>query len=320
MIIKSNDFEESLFEFDMRSLYIEQELISETLKERYKIIQGINESEDGIANKISQIISKIFDSISDLLEKAIMNLRKTFQGLNFKKAKDKIEQIRKSTNDPKEVEFDLLIPKVKLLKAPLVDELNPEIIVGLRINGNQWEMDEKHRGMIPDKRTSNVKIGCKAYGQSLAINAIGCNHRNYQIDDFMKDDSLFKKCIQETEKISINKQNCQNQKGLIEQQLETVEKFMGHDFNKCIDKLSKLKTDSRKIAIKSKTMNFMNTDPLSVSGALGRPDKNLKNIFINAANCYQSTIRYTVQYLFQSTAFHIQCLNKNVSNFSNALL
>lgn len=307
MIIKSNDFEESLFEFDMRSLYIEQELISETLKERYRSIQGINESEDkSIVDKFFETISKIFDNIRILLDKAILNIRKVFQGISFESAKKRIEKIRTSTNEPKEIDFDLLIPSVPLMKHDQIKNFTVDYL-GFKLTSNSFYY--KKDGILFKQLSEYDKKSDKNdYIKGYAIRTVALLMKLSE-DEIEKFDGDVNEQI---EKEKITKNNCRNNFGKVEQQLKEIESYIKSDFKNCIDVLAKLRQESRKISVAVKVLNPITSDR--------EEKKNVKTMMLQGSMVYSEIVRFATKYLFQSTSLYIKCLNKNVSNFSNALL
>lgn len=307
-MIDYSEFEETLFEFDMRSIYIDQMFIQEELMER-RGLTSINESLPISNISINNIISKIFDSICELIDKAIMNIRKAFQNIGMKSIKDTIEKLRKSTNDPKDGDFEMKLPKAPLMDVGKLKSLTFEDFTGITIDSGF------HGSLWSYKNTTYCKEAPEKYISTDAVSTalnIFCNKENKNGNV----DNVFTDTIKEVDTIKINKGNCRKEMGNIEKYYDVLDKFMSSQFSSCINTLAKLKQDARKMSIKSKTSTFR-----SFHGSNRKEkDREFKKNVVYRCRYYQDIIKYATKYLFQSTAFHVSCLKKNVNNMSTMLL
>ncbi|MDD3122060.1 MAG: hypothetical protein PHC62_00930 [Candidatus Izemoplasmatales bacterium] len=296
------DMSIALFEFDMRSIEIEQDIMKEMAKERY-----MNEASDDVndpAVGLQKIVIKVFASIVKLLDKFIMNARKAFQNVGLKQVKDKMKAIRKSSGEAKEVDGELRIPSIKLLDKSDISQFSTND-VGYSRKGNTFQYSigtDFHKAVSDGKRASATEFGY-SYFMSKALNVSDNGSETKSGDivgEYLKS---------ETKTIKIDKNNCRNHTGAVETSLDEIDKYMESKFKECINQLLKMKQEANKLSMIE-----------SISIPAGGLDYVAKRMSRMSVIYYQSVIRYATQYLFKSTAYCISCAKHNVSLLSQALL
>lgn len=274
------ELSELFFEFSMSNIEFEEEIVQEILQSKYNT-DVLNEK----VMESKNMIGKIFDKICEFIDKVIMKAKSFVSQFKLGYIKNSVERIRKSTKEPKDMEFTLLKPNINLLNKDAIKEISPSAI-GFNVfdNGKETKNGEYIKNTALDFVSSDI---------------VGVNTNNIEkVEDMLKKDE-----------IKINKSNCRNNTGVIEAQFEEISKYMDKEFGQCINELSKVKNDARKFKAKTLTRNYN-----SVYGA------NMNSEINAVASFYQKTVNYTVQYLFKSVSFYISCLKKNVNNFESMLL
>ena len=291
------ELSELFFEFSMSNIEFEEEIVQEILQSKYNT-DVLNEK----VMESKNMIGKIFDKICEFIDKVIMKARSFVSQFKLNSVKNSVEKIRKSTKEPKDMEFTLLKPNINLLKKDAIKEISPSAIgFDVTDNGSQFAYDLGNPFLkkIKDKETKNGEYIKNTALDFVSSDIVGVNTNNIEkVEDMLKKDE-----------IKINKSNCRNNTGIIEEQLEEISKYMDKEFGQCINELSKVKNDARKFKAKTLTRNYN-----SVYGA------NMNSEINAVASFYQKTVNYTVQYLFKSVSFYISCLKKNVNNFESMLL
>lgn len=291
------ELSELFFEFSMSNIEFEEEIVQEILQSKYNT-DVLNEK----VMESKNMIGKIFDKICEFIDKVIMKAKSFVSQFKLGYIKNSVEKIRKSTKEPKDMEFTLLKPNINLLKKDAIKEISPSAIgFDVTNNGTQFAYDLGNPFLkkIKDKETKNGEYIKNTALDFVSSDIVGVNTNNIEkVEDMLKKDE-----------IKINKSNCRNNTGVIEAQFEEISKYMDKEFGQCINELSKVKNDARKFKAKTLTSNYN-----SVYGA------NMNSEINAVASFYQKTVNYTVQYLFKSISFYISCLKKNVSNFGSMLL
>lgn len=293
------ELSELFFEFSMSNIEFEEEIVivQEILQSKYDT-SILNEK----VMESKNVIAKILDKICEFIDKVIMKARSFVSQFKLSSVKNSVEKIRKSTKEPKDMEFTLLKPKVNLLKKDAIKKISPDAIdFGVFDNGKEigYNLDNPFLKKIQDKETKNSEYIKNTALDFVSSDIVGANTNNIEkVEDMLKKDE-----------IKINKSNCRNNTGVIEAQFEEISKYMDKEFGQCINELSKVKNDARKFKVKTLRTNHTN-----VYGA------NMNNEINAVASFYQKSVNYTVQYLFKSVSFYISCLKKNVSNFGSMLL
>lgn len=291
------ELSELFFEFSMSNIEFEEEIVQEILQSKYNT-DVLNEK----VMESKNMIGKIFDKICEFIDKVIMKARSFISQFKLGYIKNSVERIRKSTKEPKDMEFTLLKPKVNLLKKDAIKKISPSAIgFDMTDNGNKfaYDFDNPFAKKIKDKETKNGE-----YIKNTALDFVSSDIVGVNTNDIEKVEDILKK-----DEIKINKSNCRNNTGVIEAQFEEISKYMDKEFGQCINELSKVKNDARKFKVLTLTSNYNN-----VYGANMNRETNA------VASFYQKTVNYTVQYLFKSVSFYISCLKKNVNNFESMLL
>ena len=292
------ELSELFFEFSMSNIEFEEEIVQEILQSKYNT-DVLNEK----VMESKNMIGKIFDKICEFIDKVIMKAKSFVSQFKLSSVKNSVEKIRKSTKEPKDMEFTLLKPSINLLNKDAIKLISPSAIgFGVFDNGKEigYNLDNPFLKKIRDKETKNgeyIKNTALDFVSSVVIVRLNTNNIE-KVEDMLK-----------KYEIKINKSNCRNNTGVIEAQFEEISKYMDKEFGQCINELSKVKNDARKF--KAKTMMARYKD------SLGR---NLNTEANAVASFYQKTVNYTVQYLFKSVSFYISCLKKNVNNFESMLL
>ena len=291
------ELSELFFEFSMSNIEFEEEIVQEILQSKYNT-DVLNEK----VMESKNMIGKIFDKICEFIDKVIMKAKSFVSQFKLGYIKNSVERIRKSTKEPKDIEFTLLKPNINLLKKDAIKEISPSAIgIDVTNNGSRFEYDIGNPFIekIGDKETKNDEYIKNIALDFVSSDIVGVNTNNIEkVEDMLKKDE-----------IKINKSNCRNNTGVIEAQLEEISKYMDKEFGQCINELSKVKNDARKFKVKTLTSNYK-----SKYGA------NMNSEMNAVASFYQKTVNYTVQYLFKSVSFYISCLKKNVNNFESMLL
>lgn len=291
------ELSELFFEFSMSNIEFEEEIVQEILQSKYNT-DVLNEK----VMESKNMIGKIFDKICEFIDKVIMKARSFVSQFKLNSVKNSVEKIRKSTKEPKDMEFTLLKPNINLLKKDAIKEISPSAIgFGVIDNGKEiaYDLGNPFLKKIKDKETKNGEYIKNTALDFVSSDIVGVNTNNIEkVEDMLKKDE-----------IKINKSNCRNNTGVIEAQFEEISKYMDKEFGQCINELSKVKNDARKFKAKTLTRNYN-----SVYGA------NMNSEINAVASFYQKTVNYTVQYLFKSVSFYISCLKKNVNNFESMLL
>lgn len=291
------ELSELFFEFGMSNIEFEKEIVQEILQSKYNT-DVLNEK----VMESKNMIGKIFDKICEFIDKVIMKAKSFVSQFKLGYIKNSVERIRKSTKEPKDMEFTLLKPNINLLKKDAIKEISPSAIgFDVTNNGTQFAYDLGNPFLkkIKDKETKNGEYIKNTALDFVSSDIVGVNTNNIEkVEDMLKKDE-----------IKINKSNCRNNTGVIEAQFEEISKYMDKEFGQCINELSKVKNDARKFKAKTLTRNYN-----SVYGA------NMNSEINAVASFYQKTVNYTVQYLFKSVSFYISCLKKNVNNFESMLL
>lgn len=291
------ELSELFFEFSMSNIEFEEEIVQEILQSKYNT-DVLNEK----VMESKNMIGKIFDKICEFIDKVIMKARSFVSQFKLNSVKNSVERIRKSTKEPKDMEFTLLKPNINLLKKDAIKEISPSAIgFGVIDNGKEiaYDLGNPFLKKIKDKETKKGEYIKNTALDFVSSDIVGANTNNIEkVEDMLKKDE-----------IKINKSNCRNNTGVIEEQLEEISKYMDKEFGQCINELSKVKNDARKFKVKTLRTNYN-----SVYGA------NMNSEINAVASFYQKTVNYTVQYLFKSVSFYISCLKKNVNNFESMLL
>ena len=291
------ELSELFFEFSMSNIEFEEEIVQEILQSKYNT-DVLNEK----VMESKNMIGKIFDKICEFIDKVIMKAKSFVSQFKLGYIKNSVERIRKSTKEPKDMEFTLLKPNIDLLKKDAIKLISPSAIgFDVTDNGSQFAYDLGNPFLkkIKDKETKNGEYIKNTALDFVSSDIVGVNTNNIEkVEDMLKKDE-----------IKINKSNCRNNTGVIEAQFEEISKYMDKEFGQCINELSKVKNDARKFKAKTLTRNYN-----SVYGA------NMNSEINAVASFYQKTVNYTVQYLFKSVSFYISCLKKNVNNFESMLL
>ena len=291
------ELSELFFEFSMSNIEFEEEIVQEILQSKYNT-DVLNEK----VMESKNMIGKIFDKICEFIDKVIMKAKSFVSQFKLGYIKNSVERIRKSTKEPKDMEFTLLKPNINLLKKDAIKEISPSAIgFDVTDNGSQiaYDLSNPFLKKIKDKETKNGEYIKNTALDFVSSDIVGVNTNNIEkVEDMLKKDE-----------IKINKSNCRNNTGVIEEQLEEISKYMDKEFGQCINELSKVKNDARKFKAKTLTRNYN-----SVYGA------NMNSEMNAVVSFYQKTVNYTVQYLFKSVSFYISCLKKNVNNFESMLL
>lgn len=291
------ELSELFFEFSMSNIEFEEEIVQEILQSKYNT-DVLNEK----VMESKNMIGKIFDKICEFIDKVIMKAKSFVSQFKLGHIKNSVERIRKSTKEPKDMEFTLIKPNFNLLKKDAIKLISPSAIgIDVTNNGSRFEydIDNPFIEKIGDKETKNDEYIKNIALDFVSSDIVGVNTNNIEkVEDMLKKDE-----------IKINKSNCRNNTGVIEAQLEEISKYMDKEFGQCINELSKIKNDARKFKAKTLKSNYSSDY-----------DGNM-NIEVNAvASFYQKAVNYTVQYLFKSVSFYISCLKKNVNNFESMLL
>ena len=291
------ELSELFFEFSMSNIEFEEEIVQEILQSKYNT-DVLNEK----VMESKNMIGKIFDKICEFIDKVIMKAKSFVSQFKLGYIKNSVERIRKSTKEPKDMEFTLLKPNIDLLKKDAIKLISPSAIgFDVTDNGSQFAYDLGNPFLkkIKDKETKNGEYIKNTALDFVSSDIVGVNTNNIEkVEDMLKKDE-----------IKINKSNCRNNTGVIEAQFKEISKYMDKEFGQCINELSKVKNDARKFKAKTLTSNYN-----SVYGA------NMNSEINAVASFYQKTVNYTVQYLFKSVSFYISCLKKNVNNFKSMLL
>ena len=291
------ELSELFFEFSMSNIEFEEEIVQEILQSKYNT-DVLNEK----VMESKNMIGKIFDKICEFIDKVIMKAKSFVSQFKLGYIKNSVERIRKSTKEPKDMEFTLLKPNIDLLKKDAIKLISPSAI-GFDVidngKGIKYNFNNPFLKKIRDKETKNGEYIKNTALDFVSSDIVGVNTNNIEkVEDMLKKDE-----------IKINKSNCRNNTGVIEAQFEKISKYMDKEFGQCINELSKVKNDARKFKAKLLTSNYN-----SVYGANTNSEMNA------VASFYQKTVNYTVQYLFKSVSFYISCLKKNVNNFESMLL
>lgn len=291
------ELSELFFEFGMSNIEFEKEIVQEILQSKYDT-SILNEK----VMESKNVIAKILDKICEFIDKVIMKAKSFVSQFKLGYIKNSVERIRKSTKEPKDMEFTLLKPKINLLKKDAIKKISPSAIgFDMTDDGNKfaYDFDNPFAKKIKDKETKKGEYIKNTALDFVSSDIVGANTNNIEkVEDMLKKDE-----------IKINKSNCRNNTGVIEAQFEEISKYMDKEFGQCINELSKVKNDARKFKVKTLRTNYTN-----VYGA------NMNNEINAIASFYQKSVNYTVQYLFKSVSFYISCLKKNVNNFESMLL
>lgn len=292
------NYETSLlfFEFSMQNIEFEEQIVQDILHSRFNnnyVTEEVMESKN--------IIAKIFDKICEFIDKAIMNARSIFSKINLKSSKDKMDKIRKSTSEAKDVKFSLYVPKIELLQPSAIKDISPSAI-GFDIDGAfsiKYDYNNQFYKKVMDNKRKGTSISKDEALKFVSKEIIGVEKDKVEtVDDLL-----------EKETIEIDKSNCRNNTGVVEKQLDEISKYMNGEFKSCIKELTKLKNDARKFAAATKLLKFNDTT-----------GENVTAVIRAIASFYSKAVNYTVQYLFKSTSMYISCVKKNVDNFEKALL
>lgn len=311
IIQESIEFKEAMFEFDMNMLQIEQMIISEEIMNHYnENFKIVNES---VGESIQKAIVKIFTSIAEFLSKVIMNAKKTYMNINFSSAKKIMEDIRKSTNEPKDISFQLKIPAYDLVDPSKLDDLSKEN-VGFTMNNTSFTIDPNNefvkgvKEYLSEKSNSNSKMFTKGFAAGFTLKVFGVEN--------VKTKEEVDNCFKKMKEIEINKSNCRNMTGEVEKQLENVSNYMDSDLKKVIDKLSKLRSDSMKFSVFAKTHKAEFTFGINKEFSSADMTKLLRL----TAVYYSTAVKFATQFIFKLMSFHISCLRENIMNMKKALL
>lgn len=292
------NYETSLlfFEFSMQNIEFEEQIVQDILHSRFNnnyVTEEVMESKN--------IIAKIFDKICEFIDKAIMNARSIFSKINLKSSKDKMDKIRKSTSEAKDVKFSLYVPKIELLQPSAIKDISPSAI-GFDIDGAssiKYDYSNQFYKKVMDNKRKGTSISKDEALKFVSKEIIGVEKDKIEtVDDLL-----------EKETIEIDKSNCRNNTGVVEKQLDEISKYMNGEFKSCIKELTKLKNDARKFAAATKLLKFNDTT-----------GENVTAVIRAIASFYSKAVNYTVQYLFKSTSMYISCVKKNVDNFEKALM
>lgn len=292
------NYETSLlfFEFSMQNIEFEEQIVQDILHSRFNnnyVTEEVMESKN--------IIAKIFDKICEFIDKAIMNARSIFSKINLKSSKEKMDKIRKSTSEAKDVKFSLYVPKMELLQPSAIKDISPSAI-GFDVDGTssiKYDYSNQFYKKVMDNKRKGTSISKDEALKFVSKEIIGVEKDKIEtVDDLL-----------EKETIEIDKSNCRNNTGVVEKQLDEISKYMNGEFKSCIKELTKLKNDARKFAAATKLLKF--------NDATG---KNVTAVIRAIASFYSKAVNYTVQYLFKSTSMYISCVKKNVDNFEKALM
>lgn len=291
------ELSELFFEFSMSNIEFEEEIVQEILQSKYNT-DVLNEK----VMESKNMIGKIFDKICEFIDKVIMKAKSFVSQFKLGYIKNSVERIRKSTKEPKDMEFTLLKPNIDLLKKDAIKLISPSAI-GFDVfdngKGFKYDFNNPFLKKIKDKETKNNE-----YIKNTALDFVSSVFAGVNTNNIEKVEDMLRK-----DEIKINKSNCRNNTGVIEAQFEEISKYMDKEFGQCINELSKVKNDARKFKVLTLTSNYNN-----VYGANMNRETNA------VASFYQKTVNYTVQYLFKSVSFYISCLKKNVNNFESMLL
>ena len=291
------ELSELFFEFSMSNIEFEEEIVQEILQSKYNT-DVLNEK----VMESKNMIGKIFDKICEFIDKVIMKAKSFVSQFKLGYIKNSVERIRKSTKEPKDMEFTLLKPNIDLLKKDAIKLISPSAIgFGVIDNGKTigYNFNNPFLKKIRDKETKNGEYIKNTALDFVSSDIVGVNTNNIEkVEDMLKKDE-----------IKINKSNCRNNTGVIEAQFEEISKYMDKEFDQCINELSKVKNDARKFKDKTMVMQYRDS--------FGRSTHTEMNA---VASFYQKSVNYTVQYLFKSVSFYISCLKKNVNNFESMLL
>lgn len=291
------ELSELFFEFSMSNIEFEEEIVQEILQSKYNT-DVLNEK----VMESKNMIGKIFDKICEFIDKVIMKAKSFVSQFKLGYIKNSVERIRKSTKEPKDMEFTLLKPNIDLLKKDAMKFISPSAIgFDVTDNGSRIAHDLSNP-FIKKIRDKEIKNG--EYIKNTALDFVSSVFAGVNTNNIEKVEDMLKK-----DEIKINKSNCRNNTGVIEAQFEEISKYMDKEFGQCINELSKVKNDARKFKVKTLTSNYK-----SEYGANTNSEMNA------VASFYQKTVNYTVQYLFKSVSFYISCLKKNVNNFESMLL
>lgn len=292
------NYETSLlfFEFSMQNIEFEEQIVQDILHSRFNnnyVTEEVMESKN--------IIAKIFDKICEFIDKAIMNARSIFSKINLKSSKDKMDKIRKSTSEAKDVKFSLYVPKIELLQPSAIKDISPSAI-GFDVDGTssiKCDYSNQFYKKVMDNKRKGTSISKDEALKFVSKEIIGVEKDKVEtVDDLL-----------EKETIEIDKSNCRNNTGVVEKQLDEISKYMNGEFKSCIKELTKLKNDVRKFAAATKLLKFNDTT-----------GENVTAVIRAIASFYSKAVNYTVQYLFKSTSMYISCVKKNVDNFEKALM
>ena len=291
------ELSELFFEFSMSNIEFEEEIVQEILQSKYNT-DVLNEK----VMESKNMIGKIFDKICEFIDKVIMKARSFVSQFKLGHIKNSVERIRKSTKEPKDMEFTLLKPNIDLLKKDAMKFISPSAIgFDVTDNGSRIAHDLSNP-FIKKIRDKEIKNG--EYIKNTALYFVSSVFAGVNTNNIEKVEDMLKK-----DEIKINKSNCRNNTGVIEAQFEEISKYMDKEFGQCINELSKVKNDARKFKVKTLTSNYKS-----------EYDANTNSEMNAVASFYQKTVNYTVQYLFKSVSFYISCLKKNVNNFESMLL
>lgn len=292
------NYETSLlfFEFSMQNIEFEEQIVQDILHSRFNnnyVTEEVMESKN--------IIAKIFDKICEFIDKAIMNARSIFSKINLKSSKDKMDKIRKSTSEAKDVKFSLYVPKIELLQPSAIKDISPSAI-GFDVDGAssiKYDYSNQFYKKVMDNKRKGTSISKDEALKFVSKEIIGVEKDKIEtVGDLL-----------EKETIEIDKSNCRNNTGVVEKQLDEISKYMNGEFKSCIKELTKLKNDARKFAAATKLLKFNDTT-----------GENVTAVIRAIASFYSKAVNYTVQYLFKSTSMYISCVKKNVDNFEKALM
>lgn len=293
------NYETSLlfFEFSMQNIEFEEQIVQDILHSRFNnnyVTEEVMESKN--------IIAKIFDKICEFIDKAIMNARSIFSKINLKSSKDKMDKIRKSTSEAKDVKFSLYVPKIELLQPSVIKGIAPSAI-GFDVTDGGTSIVYKYDNQFYNKVMDNKRKGT-SISKDEALKFVSEEIIGVKKDKIESVDDLLEK-----ETIEIDKSNCRNNTGIVEKQLDEISKYMNGEFKSCIKELTKLKNDARKFAVATKLHRYRE---------LGGED--ITAVVHAVAVFYSKAVNYTVQYLFKSTSMYISCVKNNVNNFEKALM
>lgn len=292
------NYETSLlfFEFSMQNIEFEEQIVQDILHSRFNnnyVTEEVMESKN--------IIAKIFDKICEFIDKAIMNARSIFSKINLKSSKEKMDKIRKSTSEAKDVKFSLYVPKMELLQPSAIKDISPSAI-GFDVDGIssiKYDYSNQFYKKVMDNKRKGISISKDEALKFVSKEIIGVEKDKIEtVDDLL-----------EKETIEIDKSNCRNNTGVVEKQLDEISKYMNGEFKSCIKELTKLKNDARKFAAATKLLKSNDTT-----------GENVTAVIRAIASFYSKAVNYTVQYLFKSTSMYISCVKKNVDNFEKALM